>query len=187
MPLATSEQNLSAAYELLKQWTDIRDTDSIEELGPATVYRTSVVLWLMLFQRLNTKASLRDAVLHFVETAPDELKTNKRLREGSLSIKSSSYSDARHRLSLKVANWLDWNVFCNKHRNKSCLSDLDVAIRVKPTPNAPKPRTFRNAKSVINQANLKSRHQSECHWAKAHGLLKRKSPDKARGPEMPKA
>jgi len=110
MPLATSEQNLSAAYELLKQWTDIRDTDSIEELGPATVYKTSVVLWLMLFQRLNPKASLRDAVLHFVETAPDELKTNKRLREGSLSIKSSSYSDARHRLSLKVANWFEERV-----------------------------------------------------------------------------
>lgn len=103
----STTQNLSAAYELLKQWTDIGDADSFEELGPATVYKTSVVLWLMLFQRLNPKASLRDAVLHFVETAPDELKTNKRLREGTLSTKSGTYSDARHRLSLKAALWFE--------------------------------------------------------------------------------
>lgn len=103
----STPQNLSAAYELLKQWTDIGDADSFEELGPATVYKTSVVLWLMLFQRLNPKASLRDAVLHFVETAPDELKTNKRLREGTLSTKSGTYSDARHRLSLKAALWFE--------------------------------------------------------------------------------
>ena len=110
MATDSSKQNLSAAYELLKQWTDIGEADSFEELGPATVYKTSVVLWLMLFQRLNPKSSLVDAVLHFVETAPDELKTNKRLREGSLSTKSSSYSDARHRLSLKAALWFEERV-----------------------------------------------------------------------------
>ena len=85
----SQKQNLSAAYELLKQWTDIGDADSFEQLGPAAVYKTSVVLWLMLYQRLNPKSSLRDAVLHFKETAPDELKTNKRLRDGSLSTKTS--------------------------------------------------------------------------------------------------
>ena len=105
-----SKQNLSAAYELLKQWTDIGEADSFEELGAAAVYKTSVVLWLMLFQRLNPKSSLRDAVFHFVETAPDELKTNKRLRENSLSTKNSSYSDARHRLSLKAALWFEERV-----------------------------------------------------------------------------
>ena len=56
------------------------------------------------------QSSLRDAVLHFVETAPDELKTNKRLRENSLSTKNSSYSDARHRLSLKAALWFEERV-----------------------------------------------------------------------------
>ena len=113
MASSSAKQNLSAAYELLKQWTDIGESDSFEELGPAAVYKTSVVLWLMLFQRLNPKSSLRDAVLHFVETAPDELKTNKRLREGSLSTKSSSYSDARQRLSLKAALWFEQRVSCS--------------------------------------------------------------------------
>lgn len=110
MATETESQNLAAAYELLKQWTDIGEVDSFEELGPAAVYKTSVVLWLMLFQRLNPKATLVDAVLHFVETAPDELKTNKRLREGTLSTTGSSYSDARHRLSLKAARWFEQRV-----------------------------------------------------------------------------
>lgn len=102
--------SFSAAYELLKQWLDIGEADTYEALGPATVYKTSVVLWLMLFQRLNPNSSLRDAVLHFVETAPAELKTNKRLREGSLSTTGSSYSDARQRLTLKTALWFEQRV-----------------------------------------------------------------------------
>lgn len=110
MSSESTTRNLSAAYELLKQWTAIGEADSFEELGAAAVYKTSVVLWLMLFQRLNPKASLRDAVLHFIETAPDELKTNKRLREGRLSTNSGSYSDAKHRLSLEAARWFEQRV-----------------------------------------------------------------------------
>lgn len=106
MPSPESDkQNLSAAYELLKQWTNISEADSLEELGPAAVYKSSVVLWLMLFQRLNPGASLRDSVLHFVETAPAELKTNKRMREGSLSTSTGSYSCAKRRLTLETTLW----------------------------------------------------------------------------------
>ena len=36
----STTRDLSAAYELLKQWTDIGEADSFEELGPATVYKT---------------------------------------------------------------------------------------------------------------------------------------------------
>jgi hypothetical protein len=63
MAIDSPNEKLSAAYELLKQWTDIGEADSFEELGAAAVYKTSVVLWMMLFQRLNPKASLKDAVL----------------------------------------------------------------------------------------------------------------------------
>jgi len=106
----TATEKLCAAYELLKEWTDISHADTLEELAPAAIYKTSVVLWLMLFQRLNPEASLRDAVLHFVKTAPDELKTNKRLREGRLSTGSSSYSDARHRINLETVRWFEQQV-----------------------------------------------------------------------------
>jgi hypothetical protein len=45
-----------------------------------------------------------------VETAPEELKTNKRLRDGSLSTGTGSYSDAKHRLTLKTARWFEHRV-----------------------------------------------------------------------------
>ena len=39
----------NAAFELLQQWLDVEESDEIQPLGNATVYKTSVVLWLMLF------------------------------------------------------------------------------------------------------------------------------------------
>ncbi len=76
-----SQPKVSAAYEMLKRWTDIAQTDSFEALGAAAVYKTSVVIWLMLFQRLNPQSSLSDAVLHFTQTAPAELKTSDSARQ----------------------------------------------------------------------------------------------------------
>lgn len=84
---------------------DIEEADDFQPLGNATVYKTSVVLWLMLFQRLNPTASLREAVEHFFINAPRGENANKRLREGSLSPRSSAYSDARKRLTLEVVEW----------------------------------------------------------------------------------
>jgi hypothetical protein len=96
---------LNAALELLKQWMDIDEADDIQPLGNATVYKTSIVLWLMLFQRLNPETSLKQAVEHFFTNAPKGKDANKRLREGTLSSRSSSYSDARKRLSSNVVEW----------------------------------------------------------------------------------
>jgi hypothetical protein len=64
----------------------------------------------MRFQRLNPAASLREAVLHFVETAPPERITNQRPREGRLSTGSARFSDARHRLTLSTARWFEEQV-----------------------------------------------------------------------------
>ena len=55
----------NAAFELLQQWLDVKESDEIQPLGNATVYKTSVVLWLMLFQRLHPDASLKDSVEYF--------------------------------------------------------------------------------------------------------------------------
>ncbi len=112
MASSSPKHNLSATYELLKQWTDIGESVSFEKLGPAAVYKTSVVLGLMLFQRLNPKSSLRDVVPNFVETASDELKTNKRLREGSLCTKSSS-----QRCTTDCSGWLLIESAVGKGRN----------------------------------------------------------------------
>lgn len=95
----------NVAFELLRQWVDIEEADKLEELGNAAVYTTSVVVWLMLFQRLNPKATLKDSVEHFFANAPRGEGANKRLREGTLSPRSSAYSDARKRLSLEIVGW----------------------------------------------------------------------------------
>ena len=99
------QDQFNAAFELLKQWMDIEESDKLQPLGNATVYKTSVVLWLMLFQRLNPDSSLKEAVEHFFTNAPKGKDANKRLREGTLSTKSSSFSDARKRLSIEVVEW----------------------------------------------------------------------------------
>ncbi len=54
-PGDSSTHTLSAAYESLKPWLDLGATDDLEALGPAAVYKTSAVLWRMLFQRLNPR------------------------------------------------------------------------------------------------------------------------------------
>ena len=102
---AKDPSQFNSAFELLKQWIDIEESDKIEPLGNAAVYKTSVVLWLMLFQRLNPNTSLVETVEHFFQNAPSGKDANKRLRERTLSSKSSAYSDARHRLSIDVVEW----------------------------------------------------------------------------------
>ena len=102
----SSSDTFNSAFDLLSQWADIMFADTIQPLGPATVYKTSVTLWMMIYQRLNPKASLKDAVAHFIKNAPKDSKANKRLREGTLSTKGTSYSDARHRVSLETVLWL---------------------------------------------------------------------------------
>ena len=102
----SSSDTFNSAFDLLSQWADVNFADTIQPLGPATVYTTSVTLWLMIYQRLNPKASLKDAVAHFIKNAPKGAKANKRLREGTLSTKGTSYSDARHRVSMASVLWL---------------------------------------------------------------------------------
>ena len=107
---ASDPNEFNVAFELLQQWLKLSEADAIQPLGNAAVYTTSVVLWLMLFQRLNPNTSLKSAVEHFVANAPKGEGANKRLREEKLSTRSSSYSDARKRLSLEVVNWLEKRV-----------------------------------------------------------------------------
>lgn len=102
---SSAPDSFNAAFELLKQWINVEESDSIQPLGNAAVYKTSVVLWLMLFQRLNPDSSLKQSVEHFFINAPRGKNANKRLRERTLSSETGSYSDARKRLSSEVVHW----------------------------------------------------------------------------------
>ena len=95
----------NVAFELLQQWLNVEESNEIQPLGNAAVYKTSVVIWLMLFQRLNPDASLKDAVEYFFVNAPKGKQANRRLSEGTLSTGTGSYSDARKRLSIDIVNW----------------------------------------------------------------------------------
>ncbi|MFN7289415.1 MAG: hypothetical protein ACK5YR_08010 [Pirellula sp.] len=44
MSAESTAQNLNAAYELLKQWTDIGNAVVLDEYDPAAIYESSVAL-----------------------------------------------------------------------------------------------------------------------------------------------
>lgn len=104
---ASQEQaaEFDKAFELLCKLVDLREADKLMPLGPAVVYTASVVLWLLVYQRLNHSASLESAVAYLLDAAPELCRDNKRIREKTLSPKTGSYSDARKRLTPEVTEW----------------------------------------------------------------------------------
>ena len=69
------------------------------------VYITSVVLWMLVSQRMNPERSLESAVKRLILTQPDFLPQNKRVIEGTLSEATGGYSRARKRLQPEAAEW----------------------------------------------------------------------------------
>jgi Transposase DDE domain len=105
-----SDVSFSQVFSLLDQWNLFERADEIQPLGNAAVYKSSVVVHLMLYQRMNSNHSLKDAVEHFFNNAPITANSNKRVRERSLSTETGSYSAARKRLSVDLVNWLQSQV-----------------------------------------------------------------------------
>jgi Transposase DDE domain len=104
MTISTSDKSLlelSSALELLHR---LIPKDQIEAFSfrhsPATVYTTLATVWMLTLQRLDAGCSLeaivKETLNHHREIFPD----NKRVREGSLSLNPSAFSEARQRLSL---------------------------------------------------------------------------------------
>lgn len=104
-PSKCEEAEFDRAFELLVDLIDLEDADQLFEQRAHTVYTASVVLWMLVYQRLKPDASLENAVKHLLETRPKHLPENKRLHEGKLSTNSSSYSVARSRLPIEVVRW----------------------------------------------------------------------------------
>lgn len=93
------------AFALLTDLVDLRQADEILPIGSAAVYTTSVVLWLLVYQRMHAGASLEKAVKQFILTPPDFCPDNKRIREKTLSSSTAAYSNGRKRLTLEVTEW----------------------------------------------------------------------------------
>lgn len=91
------------ALGLLSRYLDPKTIDAWQPSGPMAVYTTSVTVWLLLYQRLHSNASLESAVGELLKNV-GSVSTNKRIREKTLSANSGSYSRARSRLSVDVAD-----------------------------------------------------------------------------------
>jgi hypothetical protein len=94
------------AFQLLLKLVDLRLADELQPRGPGAVYITSVILWLLVYQRLSPRTSLEMAVKHLQETAPQLCPDNRRVREGTLSSSTAAYSAARQWLSEETVEWL---------------------------------------------------------------------------------
>jgi len=93
------------AFELLGDLVDLSEADEFHPMRGNAVYTSSVILWMLVHQRLKPDASLEAAVKHLLETRPLYLPENKRLTEGTLSARTGGYSQARKRLPLEVVQW----------------------------------------------------------------------------------
>ena len=93
------------AFELLSELVDLSEVDEMAPRRENAVFTSCVVLWMLIYQRLKPDASLETAVKHLLQTRPDYLPENKRLREGTLSTATGGYSRARSKLPLEVVHW----------------------------------------------------------------------------------
>lgn len=99
------QAEFNQAFELLDELVDLLQADELEPLGPGAVYRTSVVLWMLVYQRLNKNATLDTAVKKLINTAPSLGRDHKRIREKTLSSGTGAYSGARQRLTVETTEW----------------------------------------------------------------------------------
>lgn len=105
-----NEQSVANAFALLEQWKRIEQVDEIQPLGNASVYKTSDVVCVMIYQQLGSNHSLKDAVEFFFRNAPISESSNRRLRESTLSTKTGTYSAARKRVTVDFVDWLQSRV-----------------------------------------------------------------------------
>lgn len=101
-----SERQFDAAFKRLTEIVDLSEADELMPSSPQTVYTASVVLWLLIVQRLKQGCSLVEAVQHLLETYPDLLPDNKRVKQQALSPSTAAYSGGRSRLTIDVVMWL---------------------------------------------------------------------------------
>ena len=67
------------------------------------IFTLPLVIWLMIWQRLDPKATLSSAVQQVVQLRPRVLlPDHKRIREDTVSCGTGAYSDARHELPLAL-------------------------------------------------------------------------------------
>ena len=109
-PSSDSAVDLADALTQFRRLVDPAMIDELQPCGPASVYTPWVTVWLLVYQRLHRNATLQTAVAEFARIA-DTHSSNKRVREGTLSSNTGTYSRARSRLLAPVAEAVADHVF----------------------------------------------------------------------------
>jgi hypothetical protein len=107
---AAAGDEFARAFEQFRSLLDRDTLNALQPSGPAAVYSTWVVVWLLVYQRLHANAPLRDAVAELLRSA-DCLPPHRRLAEGTLSANTAAYSRARSRLDPLVAEQVADHVY----------------------------------------------------------------------------
>jgi hypothetical protein len=106
---------LTNALQRFQQLFDSALIDARQAHGAGTVYTPSIVVWLMVYQRLHGNATLETAVdelLRMTHELPStQLPSNRRIDEETLSSNTAAYSRARTRFDLNVVNEIADDVF----------------------------------------------------------------------------
>jgi hypothetical protein len=99
---ALSESELASAIEMIREIIPDDELERLAPTGPATVYTTTITIWMLILQRLGKGRSLTNVVKDVLSRNRQLLPDNRRVREKTLSETSGAYSDARKRLPLEV-------------------------------------------------------------------------------------
>lgn len=86
-----------------------RAFEQIDQRHPVrgnAVYTTSLVLWMVVYQRMSPDSTLEAAVKKLIDSRPVFLRPNRRVIQGTLSSSSAAYSRARSRMPTEAARWL---------------------------------------------------------------------------------
>jgi len=105
------EREFEQAFGQFRELLNREEIDADQPLGPAAVYTAMMTVWLLVYQRLHAGCSLAQAVTEFVQGDPEGLPQNRRVRAGTLSTNTASYSRARTRLKVVVTERVAQRVY----------------------------------------------------------------------------
>lgn len=98
------------------------------------IYSLVVVVWLMIYQRLNSKRTLCSAVQFLARQAVhwrEQPGICKRIREGRISVRTGGYSQARRKMSTLVGNHVCDQIFAElQKRMRPLLEEGDRPVYV---------------------------------------------------------
>jgi Transposase DDE domain len=102
---ALGDEELHSAINVLRELVPEEALNRLQPSSPNTVYTTLVTLWMLTLQRLGCGKTLAGVVRDVLSHNRQLLPPNKRVQEGTLSLSSAAYSNARQRLTLETVEY----------------------------------------------------------------------------------